>query len=99
MLDLDDDRAVGQPPGDRHPAGGNRLDGRPDRRSEIEPVVEMLVARALVAEPRFAGEAGRPEALGDPAALDRPDNARAVAVGKPDDLAAWVNRLRETSTP
>ena len=56
MLDLDDDRAVGQAAGDRHPPGGDRLDRRADRRGEIEPVVEVLVAGAPVAESWLTGE-------------------------------------------
>ena len=60
---IDHDRAVGHAAGEDHPPRRHRQDRRADRRRDVEPVVEVRVARALVAERRLAGERRRAEAL------------------------------------
>ena len=81
VVDLDHDRAVGDPPRDRHPAGSDRADRGVQRCREVEPVVEVRVADASIAARGLEDEGGRAEALRDPGARDRPNDRRgAVAV-------------------
>ena len=55
VLDLDHDRAVGQPPGDGHLPGGDGPHRGAERRGDVDPGVEVRVAVALVAAGRLEG--------------------------------------------